>query len=310
MKAGLIFKSTLMSQVAKKIERFALSNVPVMILGQAGTGKELIAKMIHDQSLRRGHPFLSINCGDLRETLLESELFGHETGAFTGAHTAKAGLVEKANNGTLLLKDVSKLCPGAQARLNSFITNGEAFRLGSTNVRIMTTSSDCLDTEVIKGNFREDLYYRLNTVSLCTPALSSRKEDISLLAEHFISELASAKVSLPSEIIKLLEAYTWPGNVRELKSVCEGLYATSQSKIPEVEDLPERILNPNEEEKLFEYDSDLTLYELEKRYIKKALEHFKGNKSQAAGALGITIKTLYNKLHEYGEFENYAQAVK
>lgn len=295
---NIVYKSQAMESLLKMVNRVAASNATVLIQGESGTGKELIAKEIHEKSPRAKKPFVAINCGALRETLLESELFGHEKGSFTGAYTRKVGLVEVAHGGTLFLDEIGELSPGIQAKLLRFLQEGEFYRVGGdkplkVDVRIVSATNRSLDQEVVKGNFREDLYYRVNTIQLYVPALRQRREDIKPLLLHFLKER-----NLSADALDVLMSYDWPGNVRELQNTCERLMILTDGDIWKA-DLPQSILDPKPN---FEdsYDPNISLHELEKRYIQKALDYYKGNKTQAAQALGIGIKTLYNRLHEYG----------
>ncbi|MCM2282178.1 MAG: sigma-54 dependent transcriptional regulator [Bdellovibrionaceae bacterium] len=315
----IVYKSEVMRQLMKMIDRVAPSNATCLILGESGTGKELIAKAIHERSNRKNRPFVAINCGALRETLLESELFGHEKGSFTGAYTRKIGLAEAANGGTLFLDEIGELSPGIQAKLLRFIQEGEIFRVGGkdpiqVDIRLISATNRELDVEVGRGNFREDLYYRINTITLHAPPLRRRKDDIALLVEYFLARGANRFLNrgrqMSEDAMKILVKYDWPGNIRELQNVCERLQILADGHMIMPGDLPEQIVNPEQKIIVDDYDATVTLYELEKRYILKALNYFEGNKTQAANALGITIKTLYNKLHEYGEFEKYAVHTK
>ncbi len=309
-----IYKSDLMKQVMKMVDRVAPSNASVLILGESGTGKELLARSIHSKSQKCNKPFIAINCGALRESLLESELFGHEKGAFTGAYSRKIGLVEMAHNGTLLLDEIGELSLTMQAKLLRFIQEGEIYRVGGkdpvkVNVRLLSATNRELDMEVMKGNFREDLYYRINTITLHSPPLRRRKEDIPLLVNHFLSRSSSQVLNtgrkMTDEAMQVIMAYDWPGNIRELQNICQRLQILADDEFITVNDLPQDIVNSESRSLLDEYPS-LTLHEVEKRYIMISLDFFEGNKTKAAKALGITIKTLYNKLHEYGEFEKFA----
>ncbi|MCB0411948.1 MAG: sigma-54-dependent Fis family transcriptional regulator [Bdellovibrionales bacterium] len=315
----IIYRSEVMKQLMKMIDRVAPSNATVLVLGESGTGKELIAHAIHDRSNRRQKPFVAINCGALRETLLESELFGHEKGSFTGAYNRKIGLAEVANGGTLFLDEIGELTPGIQAKLLRFLQEGEIFRVGGkdpikVDIRLISATNRELDKDVLKGEFREDLFYRINTIMLHSPPLRRRKEDIVALVEHFLmngnSTFLNRGRQMSEEAMKILLRYDWPGNIRELQNVCERLQILSEGHVIMPGDLPDNIRNPDQKIVLDDYDPTLTLHELEKRYILKALNFFEGNKTQAANALGITIKTLYNKLHEYGEFEKCAVHAK
>jgi two-component system response regulator HydG len=312
----IIYKSDVMTQLMKMIERVATSNANILILGESGTGKELIAHTLHDKSGRKNKPFVAINCGALRETLLESELFGHEKGSFTGAYQKKIGLAEAANGGTLFLDEIGELSPAIQAKLLRFIQEGEIYRVGGkdavkVDIRLVCATNRDLEKEVQLGNFREDLFYRINTIIASVPPLRRRKEDIPALINHFLSQgdshgFINRGKQMDEEAMKAMANYEWPGNIRELQNVCERLTILSDGHTIMLNDIPENIRHPEIKDETMEYDPAITLGELEKRYILKALNHFDGNKTQAAQALGITIKTLYNKLHEYGEFERFA----
>ena len=312
---AIIYQSDVMSQLLKMIDRVAPSQANVLVMGESGTGKELIARAIHDRSGRKSKPFVAINCGALRETLLESELFGHEKGSFTGAYTKKMGLAEVANGGTLFLDEIGELTPGIQAKILRFIQEGEIYRVGGkepikVDIRLISATNRDLEAEVTKGGFREDLYYRINTIVVTTPPLRRRKEDIPVLITHFLNQSQHAYLNrgrhVSEEAMVAVMKYEWPGNIRELQNVCERLQILSEGHEIMVGDLPDHIRNPEKNDKFIDYDPQLPLYELEKKYILKALDFFGGNKTQAAQNLGITIKTLYNKLHEYGEFDKYA----
>jgi len=311
----IVYRSEVMKQLMRMVDRVAPSNATVLVLGESGTGKELIAHAVHERSNRRHKPFVAINCGALRETLLESELFGHEKGAFTGAYSRKIGLAEVANGGTLFLDEIGELSPGIQAKLLRFLQEGEIFRVGGkdpirVDIRLISATNKELDKEVLRGNFREDLFYRINTIMIQSPPLRRRKEDIPSLIEYFLTSNQNGFLNrgrqMSDDGLKIMMKYDWPGNIRELQNVCERLQILSEGHVIMPNDLPEQVRNPDHKVVIDDYDPTLTLHELEKRYILKALNYFDGNKTQAANALGITIKTLYNKLHEYGEFEKYA----
>jgi len=315
----IVYQSEVMGNLMKMIDRVAPSSANILVLGESGTGKELIARHIHEKSNRRNKPFVAINCGALRETLLESELFGHEKGSFTGAYNRKIGLAEVANGGTLFLDEIGELSPGIQAKLLRFIQEGELYRVGGkdpikVDIRLISATNRELDAEVQKGNFREDLFYRINTIVVSSPPLRRRREDIPVLVTHFLSNGNHAYLNrgrqISEDALKTLTKYDWPGNIRELQNVCERLQILSEGHTIMLNDLPDNIRNPEKADDIIDYDPSLTLHELEKRYILKALAHFGGNKTQAANNLGITIKTLYNKLHEYGEFEKFAVHTK
>lgn len=316
---AIIFQSEVMSSLMKMVDRVAPSTANILVMGESGTGKELLARAVHDRSNRKNKPFVAINCGALRETLLESELFGHEKGSFTGAYTKKIGLAEAANGGTLFLDEIGELAQGIQAKLLRFLQEGEIFRVGGkdpikVDIRLISATNRELDQEVVRGNFREDLFYRINTIVVSAPPLRRRKEDIPSLISHFLNSSHHAYLNrgrtVSEDAMKSLMKYEWPGNIRELQNVCERLQILSDGHQIMMNDLPEHIRNPERKDDLIEYDVNMTIHELEKRYILRALMHFGGNKTQAANALGITIKTLYNKLHEYGEFERFAVHTK
>lgn len=315
----MVYNSEIMKSLVKMIDRVANTSANILILGESGTGKELIAHAIHEKSNRRNKPFIVINCGALQETLLESELFGHEKGAFTGAYNRKIGLAEMANGGTLFLDEIGELSPGIQAKLLRFIQEGELYRVGGKepvriDIRLISATNRELEKEVAKGAFREDLFYRINTIVLQAPPLRRRKEDIALLINHFLNNGSHSYLNrgrqIHEEALKMMTTYDWPGNIRELQNVCERLQILADGHTIMANDIPEMIKNPEQKLSVQEYDPSLTLHELERRYIIKALNHYNGNKTQAANALGITIKTLYNKLHEYGEFEKFAVHTK
>ena len=311
----MIYKSEVMGQLVKMIERVAPSQATVLILGESGTGKELIAKLIHEKSARKNKPFVAINCGALRETLLESELFGHEKGSFTGAYNRKIGLAEIANGGTLFLDEIGELTQGIQSKLLRFIQEGEIYRVGGkdpikVDIRLVSATNRDLESEVAKQTFREDLFYRINTITVHTPPLRRRKDDIQVLVEYFLSQgkhgyLGRGRQMSP-EAMQVLLNFPWPGNIRELQNVCERMQILAEGHMIMVGDLPDSIRRPNEKVNVEEYDPDVPLHDVEKRHILKALHYFNGNKTRAAHSLGITIKTLYNKLHMYGEFENFS----
>ena len=316
---AIIYKSDVMSQLMKMIERVAPSQANILILGESGTGKELLARALHEKSARKNKPFVAINCGALRETLLESELFGHEKGSFTGAYTRKIGLAEAANGGTLFLDEIGELPMAIQAKLLRFVQEGEIFRVGGkdsikVDIRLVCATNRELDQEVMRGAFREDLFYRINTIVVSAPPLRRRKEDIPVLVTHFLNNGSHSFINrgktIDEEAMAILTKYEWPGNIRELQNVCERLQILSEGHMIMTNDLPDMIRHPEVKDEGLDFDPLIPLYELEKKYILKALGHYGGNKTQAAQGLGITIKTLYNKLHEYGEFEKYAVHTK
>lgn len=311
----IIFKSEVMRSLLDMVDRVAPTLANVLIQGESGTGKELIARRLHERSTRAHRPFLALNCATLKDSLLESELFGHEKGAFTGAIQKKIGMAEAANGGTLFLDEIGELSLSVQTKLLRFLQEGEFYRVGGkdvikVDVRVICATNRDLEQEVQKGNFREDLYYRVNTILLETTPLRRRKEDIPVLIQHFMQK---GRVNLGRPILKFSDAalkallsYDWPGNIRELENLCERLQVLAETDVVELSDLPDQIVQRKQTDPTRDYDPTVKISDLERTWILKAMEHFRGNKTQAAVALGITIKTLYNKLHEYGAFEKYA----
>ena len=302
--ANIIGKSPQMQEVFRLIERVAESSSSILIQGKSGTGKELVARAIHYHSPRRGRPFVSINCGGLVESLLESELFGHLRGAFTGAFVSKRGLVQEAQGGTLFLDEVGDMSPSMQVKLLRALQEGEIRSVGGTNiikvdVRFISASNKNLTQGVKEGSFREDLYYRLNVINVTIPDLSERKEDIPLLTSHFLKKYGS---SLKKEILRLSEEamaalldYSWPGNVRELENCIERAVVLAKGKEILLSDLPPS-LQGSQGQHLIGVKVGVTLEELEREAIHQTLHYTKGNKALAAKLLGISERTLYRKL--------------
>lgn len=294
-----------LQRVLEMSQAVAASRANVLVTGESGTGKELLAKYIHAKSQRAQGPFVAINCAAVPEGLLESELFGFEKGAFTGAHTSKVGKFELANNGTLLMDEVAEIPLSLQAKLLRVLQEQEVERLGSNkttkvNARIIATTHRDLAAMVLAGQFREDLYYRLKVVSVEIPALRFRKKDIALLAEHFVSDssLANGKdlKTLSKDCLDKMLTYAWPGNVRELSHSIERAVILSQTNVIEFEDLGIEPVKNNDEKSV---GPGMTVAEAEKLLIMKTLEHTKNNRTRAAILLGISVRTLRNKLHEY-----------
>lgn len=312
----IVYQSEVMKQLMEMVEKVSSSEVTVLVLGDSGTGKELIAQAVHRNSDRADKPFVAINCGALQETLLESELFGHEKGAFTGAYTRKLGFAELANGGTLFLDEIGQMSLSMQSKLLRFLQEGEIYRVGGkepiqVNIRLISATNVDLEKEVEKGRFREDLFYRINTITLNTPPLRRRKEDILLLANHFmnLNRSESESFTFDQSAQEVLEQYSWPGNIRELQNICERIQILAESNVIKDTDLPEQLKKSTagKEFNIFsDYEPSVSIHDLEKQYILRSLEYFSGNKTECANALGITIKTLYNKLHEYGKFKKFA----
>jgi len=273
----------------------------VLIQGETGTGKELVARALHDQSPRQPFPFVPINCAALPETLIESELFGHERGAFTGAIERKSGLFEVATRGTVFLDEIGELSLPLQSRLLRVLETQEFFRVGGTrivrvDVRIVSATNRDIRADVEAGRFREDLYYRLNGVAFRVPPLRERRGDIPLLARHFLDRAGSGRMLEPSAL-EALASYDWPGNVRELEMVIGRAALLSSGPGIRAQDIPIEI-RPRAAPRVLR--TDLTLAEMEKEYVQTVLDKNRGHRARTAEALGIDPKTLYNKLRAWG----------
>ena len=304
--ASILGESPAMRPLLEMVGRVAASNAPVLISGETGTGKGLIARAIHQSSPRAEHPFLVINCSAFQDQLLESELFGHEKGAFTGAVSAKAGLFEVADGGTLFLDEVAEMSPAMQAKLLQVLDTGELRRVGGTRLwqvdtRIFAATNRDLEKEVRGGHFREDLFFRLNVVSLLVPPLRERREDIPRLVEHFLVRYqlpGQPKKTLAPAALALLVGYAWPGNVRELANTVERLVLLAPGPVITPEDLPANI-RPSAEPPPRQEDTPLPLTEVERLSIMRALKYTQGKKAPAARLLGIDVKTLTHKIRIY-----------
>lgn len=305
---NVIGRSPQMLQVYKTIAKVANTKSTVLLYGERGTGKELIARSIHYNSQRKEKPFIPVDCGSLTETLMESELFGHVKGAFTGAFTSKKGLIEEADGGTLFLDEVSNLSLSTQAKFLRFLQEHEIKRVGGiesikVDVRIIAATNQLIEPLVKRERFREDLFDRLNVVSISLPPLRERKEDIPLLANYFLqkfSEENGKKIShISPEVLEILTEYSWPGNVRELEHTIERAVIFARNPIILPEDLPKKFLEEKKgEEREIATERLLTLRELEKRYVLKVLKETGGNKKKASEILGIDRTTLYRILEK------------
>ena len=307
----LIGKSKRMQELYSLIERVAGSTASILVTGESGTGKELVAKAIHYNSPRRERPFVPINCGAIAENLLESELFGHEKGSFTGAVQQKQGLFEVAHGGTLFLDEIGELPISMQVKLLRVLQEGEIRRVGGTkdipvDVRMVAATNKRLDQEVAAGHFREDLFFRLNVIHLDIPPLRERHEDVPLLAKHFIQKFTGTNVQIDDRFMRLLVDYAWPGNVRELENVIERC-AVLGGGVFEVDMLPEQVRcsdsqSPCHLEGIPEEGMDLDhfLGDIEKRLLLEALERCHGVRKQAAKLLGITFRSIRYRLAKYG----------
>ncbi len=306
----MVGKSPAIENILTMVDKIAPTMATVLIQGESGTGKELIARRLHFKSDRAGSPYVTVNCGALQESLLESELFGHEKGSFTGATSQKAGLVETADSGTLFLDEIGEMTLGIQSKLLRFLQEGEFYRIGGkrplkVHVRILSATNRDLEQEVRAGRFREDLFYRLNTITLRMPPLRKRKEDIPALVEYF---LKNSRFGGQSHVIKkihpkvydALSNYSWPGNIRELQNTIERMKILSENNEFRLDDVPLNIRMPSQKNDVPDFTATMPLEEVEKKHILRALTFHQGNKTKTAQGLGITIKTLYNKLHRFG----------
>jgi DNA-binding NtrC family response regulator len=305
----LIGQSPAFLKMIESAKKFAESDSFVLIQGASGTGKELIANFIHRKSPRSNRPFVAVNCASIPDALLETELFGHEKGAFTNAYTAKQGLVEVANGGTLFLDEVGDISPSIQPKLLRFLESGEFRRVGGTNVltvdvRVVSATNKELRDAVAAGRFREDLLYRLNVVTIFVPPLRERMEDIPILAEFFLQKKGNLKQPkrLSPAAIDLLMSHDWPGNVRELEHVLEGAVLLSSGEFIEPSDLSIHIQRNEKSVPMQSYPrfQSLSLKELEKRHIEFVLKKNNFSRGKTAEELGISKKTLYLKIKEYG----------
>jgi two-component system, NtrC family, response regulator AtoC len=312
----IIGKSPAMLEVYKTVARVAPTKSTALILGESGTGKELIAQAIHQHSPRANRPFVAVDCGALTETILESELFGHVRGAFTGALADKKGVFEEAQGGTCFLDEIGGISANMQARLLRVLQEHEIRRVGGkdwlkVDVRVVAATNHNLGEAVSKGDFRQDLYYRLDVVTIHLPPLRERVEDIPLLARHFLQHYAqdSGKsiTAISDKAMELLCAYSWPGNIRELENAIEQAVALSYQSILTPDDLPEavrdhaiaksfQIDSPNEQ---FLFHDTPTLEEVKKRYVLHVLKHNQGNVSRSARVLNIDRRSLYRMLARF-----------
>jgi DNA-binding NtrC family response regulator len=304
----LIGSGPAMRRVVQMIEKVAPTDSTVLIRGQSGTGKEVVARALHYNGGRRGRPMVTINCAALQPTLLESELFGHEKGAFTGAHQAKPGLIEVAEGGTLFIDEIAEMSPALQAKLLRVLEDGHYRRVGGTkefhaDVRVIAATNKSLEEEQKAGRFREDLYYRLNVVSIDLPPLHDRRDDIPALVEHFLTtrQLGRVRCSVAPEAMQALLSYSWPGNIRELANVLERAQILAEDHVITLDDLPDSMhAVPASRPDV----SPLNLSDLERQTTRTALHEAKGNKVHAAKLLGISRRALYRLISKYGLAES------
>jgi|Deesub1362A_J573_1020465.scaffolds.fasta_scaffold00004_225 DNA-binding NtrC family response regulator len=278
----------------------------VLICGETGTGKELIARALHYNSKRKDKPFVAVNCASIPRELLESELFGYEKGAFTGAVSRRIGKFEEAAGGTVFLDEIGELEPSLQAKLLRVLQERKLERLGSnkkTNVefRLISSTNRNLEKEIQAGNFREDLFYRINVISINVPPLRDRKDDIPLLVSEFVNEFCVREnkvLSVSDEVMRIFQDYHWPGNIRQLRNVVERAVVLARGSTITTKDLPRELLFAGRRQKAQDYAVTVTLRELEIQAIRNALRKCNGNKSRAAKMLGISRKTFYKRLKE------------
>ncbi len=303
----IIGTSEAMRKVFSTLQKVMRSDANILILGETGTGKELIARTIHAHSFRQDKPFIAVDCAALPENLLESELFGHEKGAFTGASQMTRGLLELAHTGTLFLDEIGELTLTLQTKLLRALQERELRRLGSekmisVDIRVLAATSRDLRAEIASKNFREELYYRLNVITLQLPALRNRREDIPLLANHFLrsfnEQYHRSATSLSPEVMELFLTYNWPGNVRELQNVIQHAVLLGEGTSVEFSDLPDHL--KGDEELSFSVMREKQSESVEKPFLVELLRRHRGNVSEAAAEAGMTRKMIYRLAKKFG----------
>lgn len=311
---NMVGKSKKMLEVYNLIEKIAGTDSTVLISGESGTGKEIAARAIHFHSRRRERPFVSINCGALPENLLESELFGHVKGSFTGAIANKKGMFETAEKGTLFLDEVGEMSPWTQVKLLRTLQDKRVRRVGGTeefpiDVRIIGATNQDLKKRIEEGKFREDLFYRLNVISLELPPLRNRKEDIPLLVNHFLSKycdkMGRDMKRMAPRVMKVFESYSWPGNVRELENSIERVIAIEERETITESSLPEELISPQrEQDRSYEvkpgFDLNATLDDISRTFVQQALQRTNGNLKETATLLGINYRSLRYLIEKLG----------
>jgi DNA-binding NtrC family response regulator len=305
--AGLTGRSAPMLEVYKQVARAADSSSPVLIIGESGTGKELVARAIHSNSKRANDPFVAINCGAVVETLLESELFGHVRGAFTGAVSDRPGIFAQAGNGTVLLDEVGETTAALQVRLLRVLEEGEVRPVGGSrsqrvNARVIAATNVDLEQAAAAGRFRKDLYYRLSVLVIRIPPVRQRRADLPLLIDRFLEEAcarAGRRKTLSSDALEALMRYAWPGNVRELRNAMERLVMFGQGTVIDLSDLPPPLTAPREAPQEGPFADLPSLDELERRYLLHVLQAVEGNRTRAADILGVDRRTLYRMAERF-----------
>ncbi len=314
---NVIGSSEAIRRVYEQVAQVAPSNASVLITGESGTGKELVAAALHSKGQRPRGPFIKVHCAALAETLLESELFGHERGAFTGAIARRDGRFQAAHGGTLFLDEIGEISQSTQVKLLRFLQEREFERVGSSepvkvDVRVVAATNRNLQEEMSAGNFREDLYYRLNVITIEMPALRDRRSDIPLLADHFLKRFAAENGkridSLSPAALKLINGHYWPGNVRELENAIERAVVMSRDATLEAEDLPPSLHDAQDVESGAPPIPGASVAEVEKYLILRTLEHTGGSKSKAADMLGISVRKIQYSLQRYGSVPDAAES--
>ena len=303
---SIVAESHLMQAVLRDASLVAASEARILITGESGVGKEVIADVIHAWSPRSGGPLIKVNCAAIPETLLESELFGHERGSFTGAHAQRIGRFEEAHSGTILLDEIAEMSPALQAKLLRVLQDGRFQRVGSnkelhSGARLLAASNRDLEKEVEKGTFREDLFYRLNVMELCIPPLRERPEDIIPLAALFVTQFTSGRARFTSEVTRCLEAYPWPGNVRELRNTMERATLLAHGELILPEHLSARLRQAGLGSEGHEAVHPSRLEDIERGAILQVLREHKFNRTEAAKALGISRRALLYKVQRLRE---------
>ncbi len=308
----IVGSSVALKATLEMLAQAAPSQATILLVGESGTGKELLARRVHKLSDRSSGPYVAVNCGALPEGLLESELFGHEKGAFTGAAARREGRFERASGGTIVLDEIGETTPAVQVRLLRVLQEGEIERVGGNDtlkvdVRVIAATNRNLEDDVREGRFREDLYYRLNVIRVAVPPLRHRYGDVPLLAQHFLTKFATKnKKSLrgfSEAALKALDGHSWPGNVRELENTIERAVVLAKSEVIGVDDLPESVRTASstsrrDDSKGLYVPFGTPLEDIERRLIKETLERCGGDKNTAARLLGIATRTIYRKLDE------------
>ncbi|MBI5471230.1 MAG: sigma-54-dependent Fis family transcriptional regulator [Ignavibacteriae bacterium] len=305
----IIGDSTALRRTLEIAAKVAPTESTVLVQGPSGTGKELVANFIYQRSERASLPFVTVNCASIPDTLIESELFGHEKGAFTDARVTKPGIVEIADKGTLFLDEIGDISPTVQPKILRFIQSGEFRRVGGNQVlkadcRILSATNKNLKDEVREGRFREDLLYRLNVITIELPSLRQRREDIPLLVQSFLTTRMKTKTpkSISAKAMEVLLAYEWPGNIRELENVIERAAILCQNNVIEPRDLSlpnSPMVLPNSNGHESKLGTAMPLKDIERLHIEGVLRSFRGNKTESAKILGISLKTLYTKIQQY-----------